>query len=273
VALRAFEDAGIQCDEFPTEAPGHALREARQASATYDAVFTLGGDGTVMEVLTALAHSGKPVGILPAGTGNLLARSLGVPLDVKSAVRDLTKAGTAKLDLGRLPDGRCFAFGAGIGLDVTMIEHTPYELKRRLGVLAYVLAAAKAVLSLDRFRIRLTVDGEVIDCEAAAALVLNFGTVLNERLVFGDGIKHDDGYLNLCVFSPKNWLDAIIIFWRLLRKNFKSDPRMLYRPGRSFLLETMPPRATQADGELLGPTPLRVTVEAGAGTVLFPKGA
>ncbi|HEX7123122.1 MAG TPA: acylglycerol kinase family protein, partial [Gemmatimonadaceae bacterium] len=77
---QAFEDSGVRCDETVTSHPGHAAELAVQGDA--DAVFVLGGDGTVMEVVGALADTGKPVGVLPGGTGNLVARMLGVPLDL-----------------------------------------------------------------------------------------------------------------------------------------------------------------------------------------------
>src|SRR5215210_6397193 len=80
-ALRAFADAGVVCDVMVTEAPGHAAVLADTHAKQYHAIFTLGGDGTVMEVLGALAHRGPPVGILAGGTGNVIARSLGIPLN------------------------------------------------------------------------------------------------------------------------------------------------------------------------------------------------
>ena len=75
-ALKAFADAGVACDVMPTEAPGHAAILAKTHAHKYDAVFTLGGDGTVMEVLSALAHQGPPLGVLAGGTANVVARTL-----------------------------------------------------------------------------------------------------------------------------------------------------------------------------------------------------
>src|SRR6266516_5912362 len=80
-ALKAFADAGVDCDLMLTEAPGHAWTIAKNHAHKYDAVFTLGGDGTVMEVLGALAHQGPPVGVLGGGTANVVARTLRIPLN------------------------------------------------------------------------------------------------------------------------------------------------------------------------------------------------
>ena len=268
--LAAFRAAGVVCDPILTERPGHGARVAVDRHADYDAVFTLGGDGTAMEVVGALAGTGRPVGILPGGTGNLIARTLGIPLHPVRAVPVLVAGDEARIDLGRLADGRRFAFAAGVGVDARMIEETPATLKRRLGVLAYVLTAGRAVLRGETFRARVTVDGEVFERDAAAVMIANFGAVLNELISLGPGIRRDDGLLDLCVFSPEGARDATNIMWRLFRKDFRDDRRLLYRPGRSFRVETIPARRVQADGELLGPTPFEVTVEPLAAHLLVP---
>lgn len=270
-AMDAFRAAGVACDALLTERPGHGAKVVVERHAEYDAVFTLGGDGTAMEVVGALAGTGRPVGVLPGGTGNLIARTLGIPLDVTRAVRALLAGDAARIDLGRLSTGRRFAFAAGVGVDAQMIEETPAALKRRVGVLAYALTAARAVLAGERFRARVTVDGVVYEREAAAVMIANFGAVLDELIHLGPGIRRDDGLLDLCVFSPATTRDAVRIVWRLFRRDFRDDPALLYRPGRVFRVETTPPRQAQADGELLGVTPFEVTVEPLAAHLLVPK--
>ncbi|HEY0529046.1 MAG TPA: diacylglycerol kinase family protein [Gemmatimonadaceae bacterium] len=268
---RAFAEAGVQCDVMPTEAPGHAAILATTHAHKYDAVFTLGGDGTVMEVLGALAHHGPPVGILAGGTANVVARTLRIPLNPRRAIPLLLKGDEARLDLGRLGDGRRFAIGVGVGLDATMISEAPARLKKRFGFMAYVIGGYKAVLRNQKFDLRVTVDGQVFDRRASAILIANFGAVLNDLVTFGDGIRHDDGLLNACVFSPDTLWDAIRILWRMLRKDFRSDPCLFYKSGREFRVESTPHMPAQADGELLEGTPLSVSVDPLAGCLLIPK--
>ncbi len=270
-ALRAFVEAGVECDVMVTSAPGHAAVLAHTHAHEYNAVFTLGGDGTVMEVLGALAHRGPPVGILAGGTGNVIARSLGIPLNPARAVPLLLQGEEAALDMGRLGDGRRFAIGVGVGLDATMIAEAPGKLKKRLGFMAYVVGGYKAVLRNQKFALRLTVDGEVFQLTASAVLIANFGAVLNDLVTLGKGIAHDDGQLDACVFSPQNLWDALRILWRMIRKDFSADPCLFYRSGREFRVETVPWMPSQADGELLGGTPLTVSVEPLAGRLLVPK--
>jgi diacylglycerol kinase (ATP) len=270
-AQRAFAEMGVHCDTKLTDSPGHGARIAVEHSAGYDAVFALGGDGTAIEVMGALANTGPPVGILPGGTGNVVARTLGIPLRSDHAVRALLEGDEARIDLGRLAGGQRFAVGMGIGLDASMIADAPAPLKRRLGFFAYVLSATRALLRMERFFVRLTVDGEVIEIQAAAVLIANFGAVLNNLIAFGDGIRRDDGLLNACIYSPLNLRDAMRILWMMSRKKFQDDPCVTYRSGKNFRIETIPPRLGQADGELLGNSPFEVTVEPLAGRVLVPK--
>lgn len=271
---------GVETELLLTARPGEGGAAAAERHGGFDAVFTLGGDGTAMEVVGALAGTGRPVGILAGGTGNLIARTLGIPLGVRRAVRALLDGDEARVDLGRLsgpaiPAGapKRFAFAAGVGVDSAMIEQTPAALKRRIGVGAYVLSAARAVLRRETFRVVATVDGAPLAVDGASAvMVANFGSVLNQLITLGPGIRHDDGLLDLCIFSPGGLLDAARVMWRLFRRDFRPTPHLHYARGARFHVATEPPHVAQADGELIGPTPFDVEVEPGAARLLVPKG-
>jgi diacylglycerol kinase (ATP) len=275
-AMRAFARAGVPCDAVLTAHPGQGAQLAARLAPEYDVVFTLGGDGTAMEVVGALAgNGGPPVGILAGGTGNLIARTLGIPLDVRRAVPLLLCGDEARVDLGVLtgaPAGlrRRFAFAAGVGTDASMVAEASARLKRHIGVGAYMISWVTAAMRRETFRARVTVDGETVDVLATAVMVANFGAVLNDLLRLGPGILHDDGKLDLCVFSPGTARDAVRVAWKLVRKDFRADPCMLFRAGRHFRVETDPPRPVQADGELLGDTPFEVSVDPLAAQLLVP---
>jgi diacylglycerol kinase (ATP) len=270
LAAAAFARRGVECDQVLTKGVGHAADVARDRVRDFDAVFTLGGDGTVMEVIGALAFSGSPVGVLPGGTGNLVARVLGIPLRVDEAVNALLDGDEARIDLGAI-NGRRFAFAAGVGIDAKMVESTTPVLKGRLGVLAYFITGARAALAQERFAVVANVDGVEYRRDATMVMVANFGAVFGELITLGPGIRQDDGLLDLCVFSPKGLRDSVRITWRLLRKDFRTDPCMLYTAGRRLRVETEPRRPVQADGDLVGMTPIDVVVEPLAATVLVPR--
>lgn len=189
---------------------------------------------------------------------------------VAAAVRSLLAGDERRFDLGALADGRCFAFAAGIGVDVTMLERASPRLKRRFGVLAYVTAATHASLRYEPFELQATVDGSRHTFHAAAAMVLNFGTALGGRLQLGPAVDPSDGWLNLCVFAPRSLADALDIGWRIVRHRLSEASHMHFLKGRSIRLETVPPRMAQADGELLGTAPLECVVRPLAARLLVP---
>ena len=272
--MRAFARAGVSCEIARTERAGHAGEIAQARGRDHDVVFTLGGDGTAMEVAGALARSGVPIGVLAGGTGNLLGRALGIPRSVKQAIPELLDGSVRQIDLGVVL-GRRFAVAAGVGIDAAMVQETPRWMKRRLGVLAYSLmatkAALRAVLLRRFFTVRIEVGGEVIERRAAAVMFANFGAILEDRISFGPDIVVDDGVLDCCVFSPTNLWDALRIMRRVTRRDFRPDPSILYRKGTHFRLTTDPVLVVQADGELLGPTPAEITVEPLAAHLLVPR--
>jgi len=277
VARRSFARRGVDCEVVFTERPGHAGELAAQhcQSGQFDAVFALGGDGTMMEVAGALAGSGQAIGVLAGGTGNLLARALGIPLRVSRAIPALLEGGELWIDLGQLDSGQRFAIAAGVGIDASMVAETPGWLKRRLGVLAYTImgtrAALRAVFRRQYFDARLIVDGVIHERKAAAVMIANFGAVLGDKIILGPEIRTDDGFLDGCIFSPNSVRDALRIMWRLMRADFRTDPCMLYARGRELRVETTPTLQVQADGELVGTTPFTAVVEPRAARLLLPR--
>lgn len=269
-ATRAFAALQIDCDVVITRTPGHAGEVAAANASDYDAIFALGGDGTAVEVIDALAPNGPPVGVLPGGTGNLLARALGIPMALSRAVEVLVRGDEARFDLGRLGDGRRFVIGAGVGIDASMIAGTSQAWKRRAGVLSYVVSGASHVLRRRRFTARVAVDGVTLTRKASVVLVANFGVLLNGLVTLGHGISEDDGKLDVCIFDPITLLDAARIARKLVFRDFSPDPAMTYLQGTHVVVETDPVLPAQADGELTGATPFVATVEPLAARLLIP---
>ncbi len=271
-ARDALLASGVDFDVLVTAHQGHAALVAAERAKDFAAVFTLGGDGTAMEVIGALAETETPVGVLPGGTGNLVARALRTPRRIEHAVPALLGGTVAAIDLGYIAESdRHFAFSCGVGIDARMIEETNPATKRRFGIGAYVHTGVKVGLSRREFGVRVNVDGETIERSATALMIANFGTVLDRLFVIGPGIEQDDGRLDLCVFSPRHSPDVLRIAWRLLRRDFASDDSMLYRSGRQFRVECDPPQLYQADGELLGTTPFTVHVKPLAARLLVGR--
>ncbi len=270
--MAAFAAAGVVADAVVTEYAGHAAALARAVVERYDHVFTLGGDGTAMEVVDALSGTARAVGILAGGTGNLLARALGIPLDVREAVPRLLRGRTRSIDLGVLPNGRRFAVAAGVGIDAAMIAGASPEWRRRAGVLAYVASASAAIIRRDTFHVRAEVDGRVFEHDhCAGAMIANVGSILNGVLQLGPGIVPDDGALDLCLYNASGPGDVVTLLGKMARRDFRPDPRLVFARGAVIRIETHPPCPVEADGELLGLVPLESSVERGGAQLLVPS--
>jgi diacylglycerol kinase family enzyme len=222
----------------------------------------------VMEVAGALSGTGVPIGVLRGGTGNLVAGVLGVPRRIGRAVPALLRGRVRRLDLGRFDDGRCFAFAAGLGTDVDMVRDTSAGRKRALGMLAYVVSAARSAWRRREYLVTADVDGVSVTRRVTLAMVANAGALFGGRLHVGPGIRPDDGRLDLCLFSPASFRDVIGITWRVLRGDFSPHRAMRFIQGRRIRLSSDPPTQVQADGDLGGRTPVTIEVLPGAGAFL-----
>jgi diacylglycerol kinase (ATP) len=131
-------------------------------------------------------------------------------------------------------------------------------------------AALRAILRGQMINARLTVDGVTESRVATTILVANFGSLLSNRLTLGPTIHADDGTLDVCLFAPKSLFDGFRIMYRMLTRNFSDHPTMIYRCGAKIRIETDPPCQAQADGELIGLTPLDISVEPLSVKLLVP---
>lgn len=273
-ARRVFGAAKVPVEEVWTERPGHAAEVASARARDAATVVVLGGDGTVKDVAGALAHSGRPVGILPGGTGNLVARALGIPMEATRAARVVLDGVSRTTDLGRLRIGdqsHWFAFSTSVGVDVRMLSRTRPKAKRWFGPLAYAATALGEILDFQTFQARVLVDGERFERDAAEVMIANIGSVLNDTLVLGPRIRADDGHLDMCLYGPANAGQAIGVLWRMARHRFDAPERLVFRTGRAFSVDCEPRQQVQADGELVGTTPFDVEIDAGAAMFLVPK--
>lgn len=242
-----------------------------------DLVLVAGGDGTVRTVCAGLAGSGIPLGIVPVGTGNLLARNLGIPLDVADAL-DVAFAGEPRLiDLVRLRlddshEDHYSVVMAGVGADAEVMAQTNPDLKRVVGSAAYAVAAVQAA-SRPPFGVRVEMDGdEVVDAPAAMVLVANVGQLTGGITMVPDA-RADDGRLDLVVAQPRRPADWVTMAGRVVG-GLSDAQGVQRRQGRRVLIETEDPVEFQIDGDTVGRhTRAEASVEPGALTVLVPPDA
>lgn len=263
-------------DVVETGGPGDAEQFARDAAAEgYRAVVAVGGDGTVGEVITGLAGTGVPLGIVPKGTGNQVAFNLGLPRSVEAAVDVVVNGVAAPMDLGQVVGGRYFAVAAGTGWDAAVVALATRELKDRWGFGAYLYAALRVAARPPTARYVITADGERLEVEAAVVLAANMAVIVSNppalNMRIAPGGSHRDGKLDVCIFAPRNFTHATAMVWRMYRQRHLGDAGMLYLQAADVVIESDPAVFTESDGELLGETPLHVRSVPGGIDVLVPR--
>jgi YegS/Rv2252/BmrU family lipid kinase len=198
-------------------------------------IFAWGGDGTVQRCADSLAGSGATLAILPAGTANLFATNLGVPTDLRAAVRVGLHGERRALDLGVM-NGEHFAVMAGVGLDALMIRDASAGLKDRFGRLAYVVAGAKHLRAKPmRVRVRAD-DAGWFKGKASCILVGNVGKVLGGITVFQDA-RPDDGVLEAGVLTARGFAQWARVAGRTATGRPETSPFVQTVRGRAFKIK------------------------------------
>ncbi len=246
----AWDDMDVETEWMPTteQSPG-TEQAARAAASGVDTVVACGGDGTVRAVLEGVAGTSAHLGIVPLGTGNLLASNLDLPSGL-DAVAISVSGVPRRLDVG-VVNGERFAVMAGVGLDAAMVGEASSNLKRRIGTLAYVVSALKQVRSLRSqiFRADVEADGESWSGRSAMVLVGNCGAVSGGLTVFPDA-EPDDGRLDVAIVtatSLRAWLSILsrMVLSRPQRADFVRRSR-----ARHIEVRLDRPMPYELDGEI-----------------------
>lgn len=246
--------------ETTAEDPGTA-QAADAVRDGVDLVLACGGDGTVTACADGVAGSGVPLGILPLGTGNLLARNLGLPLDLDAALVTALTGTDRRLDAGSA-NGHTFVVMAGLGFDAKMLGESSEPLKKRLGWAAYVLSALRHLW--DRpVRVRLVADGGApLRLRASAVIVGNVGWLQGGIRLLPDALP-DDGALNAVVLTARGWLGWIRLAAQVVLRR-EAQGQMTWMRFRQLTIHAEREQPWELDGEVMGGTKhLMITTQPG----------
>jgi len=253
--------------ETAVEKPGTSLAR-RAVGAGADVVVVCGGDGTVAAVATGLAGTGVPLGVLPCGTGNLLARNLDLPAELEPALEVALTGGERVLDLGRVGERR-FAVMAGTGFGAAMVADAPAALKRRLGWSAYVLSGLRHLRD-PAMVVLLRVDDRLPSIHRARAVVVGNVGHLQGGLALLPSADPADGALDVVVVSPRSLFGWLLVALSVVGGR-AGGGRLRWCRGRRVEIRTVRARPRQLDGEPLERgRSLVVEVDRGALTVRVP---
>jgi diacylglycerol kinase (ATP) len=252
---------GWAVEVLATAQRGDARRFAREArGAGFDAFVCYGGDGTAMEIAAGAVESGIPLGLVPGGTGNLLAGNLRLPRGPAAAARVILTGRAAAIDLGAVerPDGlHYFAVCSGTGFDARLMAGTGAAEKRCWKMAAYVMRAFAALPKVTSPLHRVTVDGVARELPAAMVLVANCGELIPPFLRLRHDITPDDGWLDVVALRAEGVLQSLSAFFELLRRPSNGARRLWFGRGRTIRVEVLegPPGPMQLDGEPWGNAP------------------
>lgn len=267
-ALTAFDHAGIAVErEAPDDCDALAETIRRRADA-FDAVVLAGGDGTVNAAAEALVEIRKPFGLLPFGTANDLARTLGIAVGA-AAVRTIVEGHTRAIDLGRVND-RVFVNAASIGLPVSVAQHQDATLKRRLKALSYFVTAVRAFkCCTQRFTVWITADG-VKDSLKTIQVTVGNGVHFGGGLMVGTDAEIDDGMLDVFAIDADTLPHLVQAAFAVRFGLHRTSRYTRTFRGHHVRVETRHPRPVNTDGEITTMTPAVFSVERAALTVYAP---
>ena len=249
----------------PDEIVADILRRAGEA----DAVVVCGGDGTLMRALPAILECGLPLGVLPLGTANDLARTLGIPDDLEAAADVIVAGAMRRIDIGSV-NGHPFFNVASIGLSVDLARSLTPEVKRRWGRLGYAMTAMRVLARARRFSALISEGGETTRVRSLQIAVGN-GRHYGGGNVVEETAAIDDGHLDLYSLEMRD-------VWRLALglRSFRSGMHGAWTDVRTargveFEIVTRSPREVNADGEIVTRTPAQFRVHPDAVRVFAPE--
>ena len=247
-----------------TQSPSQARALARVAiSHGATIVAAAGGDGTLGEVLNAVHGTRARLGVLPMGTGNDFARTLGIGTDLDGAIQILFGNHTRTIDIGRATHGeqsRLFLNIAGCGFDSLVARRinagrAHLFWKHWRGVAAYLAASAIELRRLRAARLRLNLDGELLDTRALLCAIANAKSYGGGMQV-APNAQLDDGLFDICVIQDASKTEFMRAFPSVFKGNHVHHPRVMMRRARKVELWCDRPWPVLVDGELVGTAPM-----------------
>jgi diacylglycerol kinase (ATP) len=268
----ALADAGWTCDILRTGGEERARGTFRGAlPGDYGLAIAVGGDGTVGALADSLVHHDVPLGIIPAGTGNGIAKELGIPLQFDLALRAIIRAEERIVIDAMAVRGEHFFLAIGIGFSALTVKGTGVGDKRRFGMLAYFWRGLQRLIGIQPHAFEIDVDGTRVHLGGMEALVLNAASFGEPYLRWATQVRINDGALETMVFRTQNLVDVFSVAVRALVSQRLTDQRLLYmHGGRSISVHTNHPLPVQGDGDVIGMTPVKIQVVPAAVPVIVP---
>jgi len=270
-ALSQLADGGIELIESPIDRPSDLTQTIRSCIDRVDLIIIGGGDGTLSQAADGLIEAGLPLVILPLGTANDLARTLGIPTDLRAAADVILQGHSKRIDLGWV-NGTHFFNVASIGLTTGLTRRLSRQTKSRWGILAYAFAAIGVGFRARPFTAEIRTENETVQVRTIQIAVGN-GRHYGGGMIVDENARIDDGQLHLVSLEVDNWRQLVPLIPALRTGTFAATTRVRTLQGREFEIHISKKKRKKvlADGELTTRTPARFRVVPGALEVFVPS--
>lgn len=269
--IAKLEASGLGIIRHTPDGPDGVAEAVRQHRAEIHSVIVAGGDGTLNAAAGILRETGLPLGILPMGTANDLARTLAIPEDLEQACDIIIANHQQRIDLGTV-NGHYFFNVANIGLGPQITRELTPEVKKRLGVFSYLKAFTTAVKRNRTFRVEIDIDGRVVAKRSIQVAVGN-GRFYGGGNVIDEQAAIDEGLLSLYCIEPLTPWELVTLAPLLRYGKHEQIERVFNTSGRRIEIRTSRRKSIHADGEPISHTPAVFEVLEKAIMVIVPAGA
>lgn len=266
---RSMRERGVEWPIRTTKGPGDAEALAREmAREGYGLILCAAGDGTLHEALNGLRGTDAALGVIPLGTGNDFARTIGIGTSLERALEAALRGRTRRIDVGER-DGRWFLNIAGSGFDAVVAERINRGYRLLSGPAAYLAAALQTLASYRPTPMRVEVDGARHEGRGFLCAVANARSYGGGMLV-APAARVDDGLFDVIFAGEMSRGAALVTLLRVFRGRHLDHPRVFQWRGRTVAIESDPPLPVLIDGELDGRTPCRFSMRPQAALFRFP---
>ncbi len=239
------------------------------AQEGFEKIVSVGGDGTIYEVINGLIGQKIVLGVIPAGTGNDFARSIGIERDLKKALDTIVYGEEKYIDCG-LANGRYFINVAGVGFDTEILREVEKIKKHLSGKWAYLAGVFKTLFHYKHKKIEIDIDGKTYNKEILLMALAN-GKFYGGGMKISPDSDLEDGYIDICIIHKISKLRVLRLFPTIFAgKHINVREVTLYR-AKKIKLNSATPLEVNLDGDVVGVTPLSIEVVPKAIKILIPR--
>jgi len=267
-AEEALAGAGIAVDRRECGTAEDLRQLILRARHEVDSIVVGGGDGTLNSALPGILETGLPMGIIPLGTANDLARTLGLPVKLEDAVAVIAAGHRRRIDVGLVND-RPFFNVASVGFGVDLTRALTRDAKKRWGVLGYVAAGLRVLHRVQPFHVTVTI-GDYVHRSRTLHLAVGNGRHYGGGMTLSEDASIDDNRLDVYSLEASGVISALKLLPSLRRGTQGHWAEVETMAGQEVLVETSHPRSVNADGEIVTQTPARFGILPRAVTVFTP---